>query len=112
MATMGASGAVYGFLGCMLVDLLQSWQILPDRWRQLFWLVLQIVAFMLLGTMPYIDNWAHVGGLIFGILASIVFLPYISFGKWDKWRKRYVSAYLHAHACSIFPETVERGGSK
>jgi hypothetical protein len=24
-----------------------------------------------------------VGGFIFGVMSSIVFLPYITFGKWD-----------------------------
>merc|ERR1711916_125275 len=33
------------------------------------------------------DNFAHIGGYIVGVMAAIVFLPYITFGKWDKARK-------------------------
>lgn len=28
------------------------------------------------------------GGLVFGIPAAIIFVPYITFGKWDSFRKR------------------------
>lgn len=41
-----------------------------------------------LGTLPYVDNVAHIGGFINGILAALIFIPYITFGKFDAWRKR------------------------
>ena len=35
-----------------------------------------------LGTLPFVDNFAHVGAFVFGVLSSIIFLPYVTFGKW------------------------------
>ncbi len=35
-----------------------------------------------------VDNWSHIGGFCFGAVSGIVFLPYITFGKWDARRKR------------------------
>ena len=40
------------------------------------------VAFSL-GFLPYIDNLAQVFGFIFGLLSSVAFFPYITFGDWD-----------------------------
>ena len=40
-----------------------------------------------LGTLPYIDNFANIGGFIFGILWSFVLVPHISLGKWDRAKK-------------------------
>lgn len=51
-------------------------------------LLVIILISMLIGTLPYIDNWSHIGGLIFGVVSGIVFLPYITFGKWDATRKK------------------------
>lgn len=43
-------------------------------------LLVIVLGFLLIGTFPYIDNWAHLGGFVFGIVSAIVFLPYITFG--------------------------------
>lgn len=46
-----------------------------------------VVASLMIGTLPFIDNWSHIGGFVFGLVSAIVFLPYITFGKWDLTRK-------------------------
>ncbi len=98
-----------------LVELFQSWQLLRSpSWELLKLVLVTIIAFGI-GLLPYVDNWAHceccscafvqcpyissslvafacaraiaVGGFGFGVLSSIVFLPYITFGKWDAARK-------------------------
>jgi uncharacterized membrane protein len=40
------------------------------------------------GTIPFIDNWAHVGGFFFGIIGAIIFLPFLTFGSWDSFKKK------------------------
>ena len=37
--------------------------------------------------MPYVDNFCHIGGFVFGALASFVFVPYINIGEWDQFKK-------------------------
>ena len=41
----------------------------------------------MLGTLPYIDNFSQIGGFIFGVLSSFIFVPYINVGKWDRAKK-------------------------
>ncbi len=40
-----------------------------------------------LGLLPFIDNFAQIGGFIFGVVSSFIFVPYISVGKWDRAKK-------------------------
>eukprot|EP00045_Choanoeca_perplexa_P014561 m.172480 g.172480 ORF g.172480 m.172480 type:complete len:592 (-) comp16717_c0_seq2:1632-3407(-) len=88
IVTVGANPSVYGILGVHVVDLFQSWQIIPEPWKELGKLGLVVFVLLMIGTTQYVDNWSHVGGFFFGIVAGIVFIPYITFGKWDLARKR------------------------
>ncbi|XP_039629886.1 inactive rhomboid protein 1 isoform X2 [Polypterus senegalus] len=87
-AEVGPAGSQFGILACLFVELFQSWQILARPWRaflKLFCVVLFLFAF---GLLPWIDNFAHIAGFISGFFLSFTFLPYISFGQFDLYRKR------------------------
>lgn len=67
--SVGASGAIFGLMGSLLyfgyhyriyLDGVIKSQIIP-----------LIVINLLIGLMPGIDNWAHIGGLIGGALATM-----------------------------------------
>lgn len=88
--SMGADPAVYGLVGVLLVELFQAWQVVEKRWWQLTRLILLVGVSLLIGTLPYVDNWSHLGGFAFGVVSGIVFLPYITFGKWDARRKKFL----------------------
>lgn len=87
-AEVGPAGSQFGLLACLFVELFQSWQILAKP-RKAFFKLLGIVLFLFLfGLLPWIDNIAHIFGFISGLLLSFSFLPYITFGTADKYRKR------------------------
>ena len=72
----GASGAIFGVYGATLVFLWRERAaITQHEFRWLFWGALGFASLtILLGyIIPGIDNAAHIGGFITGILASIVF---------------------------------------
>ena len=72
----GASGAIFGVYGAALVFLWRERAaITKHEFRWLFWSALGFASLtILLGyIIPGIDNAAHIGGFITGILASIVF---------------------------------------
>lgn len=67
--SVGASGAIFGLLGSLLyfgyhyrvyLETVVKSQIIP-----------LIIINLLIGMMPGIDNWAHIGGLIAGVLATM-----------------------------------------
>ena len=86
-ATCGAGGPVYGLLGVVLVEFLQSYQVVIKPGIELIKLLSVIVLSLFIGTLPYLDNFANIGGMIFGVLSAYLFLPYITFGKFDYGRK-------------------------
>ena len=85
---VGSGPAVFGLLAVLVVELFQSWKLVPNPWWEFTKLATIIAVAFVIGTFPFIDNFSHIGGFVFGIMASIIFLPYITFGKWDYARKR------------------------
>lgn len=75
--SVGCSGALFGLVACLLIDLLWHWRIVQQPWRQLLWLLLAIVVSFMFGLIPGVDNFSHVGGFFMGILGSMLFMPSI-----------------------------------
>ncbi|KAG4091484.1 rhomboid-domain-containing protein [Neocallimastix lanati (nom. inval.)] len=86
--SVGCSGSLYGLMACLLLDLIQSWKLIIGPWKELI-KMLFIIAFSLgIGLLPFVDNYAHIGGFIMGILTGLVLLPSIIFSKRDLRIKR------------------------
>uniref|UniRef100_A0AAZ3Q9Q1 Inactive rhomboid protein n=1 Tax=Oncorhynchus tshawytscha TaxID=74940 RepID=A0AAZ3Q9Q1_ONCTS len=87
-AEVGPAGSQFGILACLFVELFQSWQILERPWRAFTKLLCVVIFLFSFGMLPWIDNFAHISGFISGLFLSFAFLPYISFGRSDMYRKR------------------------
>ncbi|XP_007906590.1 inactive rhomboid protein 1 isoform X2 [Callorhinchus milii] len=87
-AEVGPAGSQFGILACLFVELFQSWQILARPWKAFVKLVGLVLFLFAFGLLPWIDNFAHISGFISGFFLSFAFLPYISFGRFDLYRKR------------------------
>uniref|UniRef100_A0A1A7Y935 Inactive rhomboid protein n=1 Tax=Iconisemion striatum TaxID=60296 RepID=A0A1A7Y935_9TELE len=91
-AEVGPAGSQFGLLACLFVELFQGWQMLENPWKA-FLKLLGIVLFLFMcGLLPWIDNIAHIFGFLSGLLLSFAFLPYVTFGTFDKYRKRILIA--------------------
>lgn len=66
---------------------MQNWQIIKKPLQNAFKLGILTAILLVIGCFPWVDNFAHLGGLMFGMLLGFAFLPYITFGKWDRRRK-------------------------
>jgi len=78
MASTGASGAIFGTVGVEWVDLGFHWKIVDRPARRLVFLIIDIVMGVALGYIPFVDNFAHLGGLFMGIFVALIFYPVIS----------------------------------
>ncbi|BFZ03836.1 hypothetical protein BsWGS_06875 [Bradybaena similaris] len=83
----GPSGAQFGIAACLLVEVLQSYQMYKHPRLALLKLCLPLLCFFILGLLPWFDNWAHIFGFIFGFLLAFALMPYITFGHFDRRRK-------------------------
>ncbi|KAL6631934.1 rhomboid-domain-containing protein [Neocallimastix sp. 'constans'] len=79
--TVGCSGALYGLLACILLDLIQNWKLVVHPIRDLIKLIVIIILSFSIGFLPYFDNFAHIGGFIMGFLTGLIFLPSIAFSE-------------------------------
>lgn len=76
--SVGASGAIFGLIGALAVFFYLARDILGDMGRQQLQSMIFIIVINLFIGFSFggvIDNWAHIGGLIGGALASLVLAP-------------------------------------
>jgi membrane associated rhomboid family serine protease len=115
--SVGASGSLFGFLGVLLSDLIQNWNLLKSPAMNLCGLLVTIVIALAVGLLPGVDNFAHIGGFIMGIVTGFVFLPHLSYGK-SAWKcKLFVLLgciplmfALFAIGLSVFYSSVDAHG--
>lgn len=68
--SVGASTAVFGLIGAEGVFLYQNRKLFAGQFRRAIGNIIFIAAINLfvIGSLPYIDNWGHIGGLIGGLM--------------------------------------------
>ncbi|KAL2622148.1 hypothetical protein R1flu_002353 [Riccia fluitans] len=78
--SVGASGALFGLLGASISDLIINWSIYANKCLALWSLVLIVAINLAFGLMPHVDNFAHIGGFVGGLLLGFVFLMKPQYG--------------------------------
>ncbi|EED79356.1 predicted protein [Postia placenta Mad-698-R] len=78
LPSVGASGAIFGTTAIAWIDLLAHWRYHPRPGTRLAWLIVELIVGIGLGFIPYVDNFAHLGGLLMGLLMGMAFYPIIS----------------------------------
>jgi len=89
--SVGASGGIFGLIGACLADIVTNWNLLfskavnktddGSRYRHikvLIWLILDILLNVLIGMTPFVDNFTHVGGMLYGFLCGLTKLERLS----------------------------------
>jgi membrane associated rhomboid family serine protease/tetratricopeptide (TPR) repeat protein len=74
----GASSAIFGIAGAMLVTGFLHPEAVPWRWKNVFGIGILLVIVVNLGFghfVKHIDNWAHLGGLLCGISLALLIPP-------------------------------------
>lgn len=73
-ASTGASGALFGILAINLLDLIYHWHERHKPLRELMWLLAEVVFSFILGLLPGLDNFAHIGGFLMGLVLGVCIL--------------------------------------
>lgn len=82
--SVGASGAIFGTLAVTWVDLFAHWKIIYRPARRFFWMLVELIIGIAIGYIPYVDNFAHIGGFVMGLFIGTIFYPVISTSKRHK----------------------------
>lgn len=86
--SLGASGMVYGCLGGVVLFGIKYRSILPIRYRRIIAeaAIPTVLGLLLIGfTSRGVDNWAHLGGLLAGLLTGAFMRPRLLLGPGPKW---------------------------
>ncbi|PFH50798.1 hypothetical protein AMATHDRAFT_60450 [Amanita thiersii Skay4041] len=79
--SVGASGAIFGTLAVTWVDLFAHWKYHYRPVRRLIFMIIELLIGIAIGYIPYVDNFAHIGGFVMGLLIGVIFYPVISTTK-------------------------------
>uniref|UniRef100_A0A1I7XMM4 Rhomboid domain-containing protein n=1 Tax=Heterorhabditis bacteriophora TaxID=37862 RepID=A0A1I7XMM4_HETBA len=96
---VGPSGCQLGILAALLVDVFHHRRIIDNPSTAYRDHALVILGLFASGILPWIDNWAHLFGFIFGLLLTIITFPYLDFAPkevnrgwlWTSITRRHVS---------------------
>lgn len=71
-ASVGCSGSLFGIVALYLLQLLFNWK--KTSCCQLITFTVGILIDLVLGILPILDNFGHIGGFMMGLLLGLVFL--------------------------------------
>ncbi|TKX20981.1 rhomboid-like protein 3 [Elsinoe australis] len=71
IASTGASGSLFGVLALNLLDLLYTWQTRRKPVKDLCFIILDIAIAFVLGLLPGLDNFSHIGGFLTGLVLGV-----------------------------------------
>lgn len=74
ISSTGASGSLFGVIALTLLDLLYSWKDRVNPIKDLLLIFLDIVISFVLGLLPGLDNFSHIGGFLMGLALGICVL--------------------------------------
>ena len=70
----GASGALFGITALTLLDLLYKWKERKSPWVELAFIFAEVAVSFVLGLLPSLDNFSHIGGFLMGLVLGICIL--------------------------------------
>ncbi|ORY64273.1 uncharacterized protein BCR38DRAFT_210851 [Pseudomassariella vexata] len=74
ISSTGASGGLFGIIALTLLDLLYSWKERRSPVRELMFILIEVVISFVLGLLPGLDNFSHIGGFLMGLCLGICVL--------------------------------------
>lgn len=74
IASTGASGSLFGVLALVLLDLFYTWKERPKPVRELLIILVEFAIAFVLGLLPGLDNFSHIGGVLMGLVLGICIL--------------------------------------
>lgn len=70
----GCSGALFGILALHLLDLLYDWPQRDSPWVELIIMIIGVGVSFVLGLLPGLDNFSHIGGFTMGLAIGLTLM--------------------------------------
>ncbi|KAK7064295.1 rhomboid-like protein [Favolaschia claudopus] len=82
--SIGASGSIFGCIAVTWVDLFAHWKYHYRPVRKLVFMTIELIIGVAVGYIPYVDNFAHLGGFLMALFVGTIFYPVISVSRRHK----------------------------
>jgi membrane associated rhomboid family serine protease len=74
IASCGCSGSLFGILAITLLDLLYTWNQRTGPIKDLLFILVDVAIAFVLGLLPGLDNFSHIGGFLMGLVLGVCLL--------------------------------------
>ncbi|GAB7347280.1 hypothetical protein MBLNU459_g3367t1 [Dothideomycetes sp. NU459] len=74
IASTGCSGSLFGILALTLLELLYTWRERPSPIKDLLFILVDVIIAFVLGLLPGLDNFSHIGGFLMGLVLGVCLL--------------------------------------
>lgn len=74
IASTGCSGSLFGIIALTLLELLYTWRERPSPIKDLLFILVDVIISFVLGLLPGLDNFSHIGGFAMGLVLGICVL--------------------------------------
>ncbi|EDU42987.1 GlpG membrane protein [Pyrenophora tritici-repentis] len=71
LTSVGCSGSLFGILALTMLDLLYNWSTRRSPVKDLLFLLLDMAIAFVIGLLPGLDNFSHIGGFCMGLVLGI-----------------------------------------
>ncbi|EOA90304.1 uncharacterized protein SETTUDRAFT_102778 [Exserohilum turcica Et28A] len=71
LTSVGCSGSLFGILALTLLDLLYNWSTRRSPVKDLLFILLDMAIAFVIGLLPGLDNFSHIGGFLMGLVLGI-----------------------------------------
>lgn len=74
IASTGCSGSLFGILAISLLELLYTWRERRSPVKDLLFILVDVIIAFVLGLLPGLDNFSHIGGFLMGLVLGVCLL--------------------------------------
>lgn len=74
IASTGCSGSLFGIMALTLLELLYTWRERPSPIKDLLFILVDVIISFILGLLPGLDNFSHIGGFLMGLVLGVCVL--------------------------------------
>jgi membrane associated rhomboid family serine protease len=99
--SVGSSGGLFGIIACLTTDIFTNWSLLKDPKWEASKTILNIIVAFVMGWLPGVDNFSHIGGYICGLIMAPLIMTNSYVSKEDRQRKKILQ-YLSLPCLALF----------
>ena len=72
LISTGSTSCIVGIISASLSELILNWDVVFNPFKSLFSVIMQLLIFFVIGLLPTVDQFAHIGGFVCGFLTGIM----------------------------------------